>query len=134
MRGRFAALALAVALALAQLAAAQVWTPTISPEPIEDMLINAARWALRFAALFVIVTAIAKLVYGRIQTSTGMPGVTMRGYTEVWEALSSLFWFAVALVLLPFVLYVIASAGLLPGWVASLMSKVIEGLWNWSGG
>ncbi len=119
-------------LALSPVAQAQVWTPTINPQPVEEMLLSAARWALRLSALFTIGFSIAKLLYGRLQVGSGLPGVTMRGHQEVWEALSSLFWFAVALVALPFVLYVIASAGLLPQWVAGLMSRIIEGLWNWS--
>jgi uncharacterized membrane protein YhdT len=123
---------LVLLLALSPVAQAQVWTPTINPQPVEEMLLSAARWALRLSALFTIGFSIAKLLYGRLQVGSGLPGVTMRGHQEVWEALSSLFWFAVALVALPFVLYVIASAGLLPQWVASLMSRIIEGLWNWS--
>jgi uncharacterized membrane protein YhdT len=123
---------LVLLLALLPVAQAQVWTPTINPQPIEDMLLSAARWALRIAALYTIGFAIAKLLYGRAQVGSGLPGVTMRGHQEVWEAFSNLFWFALAIVLLPFFLYVVASAGLLPQWVAGLMSRIIEGLWNWS--
>jgi uncharacterized membrane protein YhdT len=123
---------LVLLLALSPVAQAQVWTPTINPQPLEDLLLSAARWALRLSALFTIGFAIAKLLYGRLQVGSGLPGVVTRGHQEVWEALSGIFWFAVALVALPFALYAIASAGLLPQWVASLMSRIIEGLWNWS--
>ena len=132
--GRRLALLLGVVLALLPVAAAEVWTPQINVAALEGILVEVARWALRISALIVITIAILKIVYGRIQVGAGLPGITMRGYSELWEGLTSVFWFAVSLIVLPFVVWALAVAGLLPGWVAELMSKIIEGLWSWGGG
>jgi hypothetical protein len=109
---------------------AEVWTPTLNPQPIEDMVIKVGVYAVRFGGILIIAFAIVKIIQGRVEAGTGISGIAARGHSTVFEAFTAIFWFGVILVLLPFFLYVIANIGLLPSYVAELMSKIIQNIWN----
>jgi hypothetical protein len=110
---------------------ADVWTPQLNDQPIEQFVTKIGVYAIRLGAILIIGFAVVKIIHGRIEASTGISGIASRGHISVYEAFSHLFWFGVALVLLPFFLYFIASAGLLPQYVANEMSKIIQNIWNW---
>jgi hypothetical protein len=109
---------------------AEVWTPTLNPQPIEDMIVKAGVWAVRIGAILIIGFAIVKIIQGRVEVGTGISGIASRGHSTVYEAFNAIFWFAVILVLLPFFLWIIAQAGLLPPYVAEQMSKIYQNIWN----
>jgi energy-converting hydrogenase Eha subunit G len=113
---------------------AQTWTPEVSVSPLREILVTALKWATYAAVIFIVVYAFMKLLYGRALAGSGAPGVASRGYSEKWEAFAGLVWFAVALVLFPFIIYIVARMGLLPPWVATEMSNVIKEIWYWSPG
>jgi hypothetical protein len=123
-------LTLAAPLALAQ----ETWTPQINVSPIRDFLVQVLKWTTYVAVLFTITYVVLKVLYGRALASTGAPGVASRGYTEKWEGLASLVWFAVAYIMLPFIIWIIAKVGALPPWVANEMANVIKEIWTWSPG
>jgi hypothetical protein len=123
-------LTLAAPLALAQ----ETWTPQVNVSPIRDFLVQVLKWTTYVAALFIITYVVLKVLYGRALASTGAPGVASRGYTEKWEGLASLVWFAVAYIALPFIIWIIAKVGALPPWVANEMANVIKEIWYWSPG
>jgi hypothetical protein len=123
------ALYIAVAL-LSPLAHADVWTPTLNPQPMEDMVVKVGVWAVRIGATLIIAFAIVKIIQGRVEAGTGISGIASRGHSTVYEAFNAIFWFAVILVLLPFFLWIIAQAGLLPPYVADTMSKIYQNIWN----
>ena len=125
---------LALLLARTVLAQAETWTPTVNISPIRDLLVSVLKWTTYAAVMFIIAYALLKLLYGRALAGSGAPGVASRGYTEKWEAFASIVWFAVALVLLPFVIYILAKIGVLPPWVATEMSNVIREIWYWAPG
>jgi hypothetical protein len=127
---RFALAASLAALVLAALAYAQVWTPPISPRPIEDMMVRVGVWAVRIGAILILIFAIVKIVQGRIEVSTGISGIASRGHSTVFEAFSAIFWFGVLLVLLPFLIWIMAEVGLLPPYVAQLMSEIYRNIFN----
>lgn len=127
--------ALLAALLLAPPALAQEpWTPTIDVKPIRDFAIQTLKWTTYAAVVFILVYALFKLLYGRALAGTGAPQVSSRGYAEKFEAFASIVWFAVALVALPFLIYLMAKIGLLPPWVAREMSSIIQEIWSWSPG
>jgi hypothetical protein len=109
---------------------ADVWTPTLNPQPIEDMVVRVGVWAVRLGAILIIGFAIVKIIQGRVEAGTGISGIASRGHSTVYEAFNAIFWFAVILVLLPFFLWIIAQAGLLPPYVADTMSKIYQNIWN----
>ena len=121
-------LALQASPALAQ----ESWVPTIDLSPVRDFAVQTLRWTTYAAVIFVIVYALFKLLYGRALASTGAPSVASRGYAEKFEALASIVWFAVALIALPFLIYLLSRIGVLPPWVAQEMASVIREIWNWS--
>ena len=134
MGGRRVALAASIAAlvlaALAPLAHAQVWTPTISPQPLENMVIRVGVWAVRIGALLILIFAVVKIIQGRVEVSTGISGIASRGHSTVFEAFSAIFWFGVLLVLLPFLIWIMAETGLLPPYVAQLMSEIYRNIFN----
>jgi hypothetical protein len=121
---------LAAPLALAQ----ETWTPQINVSPIRDFLVQVLKWTTYVAVLFIITYVALKVLYGRALASTGAPGVASRGYAEKWEGLASLVWFAVAYIMLPFIIWIVAKVGALPPWVANEMANVIKEIWYWSPG
>ena len=123
-------LTLAAPLALAQ----ETWTPQVNVSPVRDFAVQVLKWTTYVAVLFIITYVVLKVLYGRALASTGAPGVASRGYAEKWEGLASFVWFAVALVLLPFIIWIIAKVGALPPWVANEMANVIKEIWYWSPG
>jgi hypothetical protein len=123
-------LTLAAPLALAQ----ETWTPQINVSPIRDFLVQVLKWTTYVAVLFIITYVVLKVLYGRALASTGAPGVASRGYAEKWEGLASLVWFAVAYIMLPFIIWIVAKVGALPPWVANEMANVIKEIWYWSPG
>jgi hypothetical protein len=129
--GALLLLTLALPLALAQ---TETWTPSIDVKPIRDFAVQVLKWTTYAAVIFVITYAVFKLLYGRALAGSGAPGVASRGYTEKWEAFASLVWFAVALVALPFIIWIVAKVGLLPPWIANEMANVIKEIWYWSPG
>jgi hypothetical protein len=131
VRGRRVAVAASLAaLVLAALAHAQVWTPTISPKPIEDMVVRVGVWAVRLGAILILIFAVVKIIQGRAEVSTGISGIAARGHSTVFEAFSAIFWFGVLLVLLPFLIWIMAESGLLPPYVAQLMSEIYKNIFN----
>jgi hypothetical protein len=125
-------LTLALPPALAQ--GTETWTPTIDVKPIRDFAVQTLKWTTYAAVVFILVYALFKLLYGRALAGTGAPQVSSRGYAEKFEAFASIVWFAVALVALPFLIYLMAKIGLLPPWVAREMSSIIQEIWSWSPG
>jgi hypothetical protein len=109
---------------------ADVWTPTLNPQPVEDMVVKVGVYAVRAGATLIIIFAVVKIIQGRVEAGTGISGIASRGHSTVYEAFNAIFWFAVILVLLPFFLWIIASAGLLPPYVADEMSKIYQNIWN----
>jgi hypothetical protein len=127
--------ALSAALLSAPPALAQEpWTPTINLSPVRDFAVQTLKWTTYAAVIFILVYALFKLLYGRALAGTGAPQVSSRGYAEKFEAFTSIVWFAVALVALPFLIYLLAKIGLLPPWVAREMSSIIREIWSWSPG
>jgi len=132
---RAAAAALLTASLAAPLAMAQEpWTPSINLSPARDFAVQTLKWTTYAAVIFILVYALFKLLYGRALAGTGTPQVSSRGYAEKFEAFASIVWFAVALVALPFLIYILAKIGLLPPWVAREMSSIIQEIWSWSPG
>jgi hypothetical protein len=125
-------LTLALPPALAQ--GTETWTPTIDVKPIKDFAVQTLKWTTYAAVVFIITYAFFKLLYGRALAGSGAPGVASRGYAEKWEAFASLVWFAVALVALPFIIWIVAKVGALPPWVANEMASIIKEIWYWSPG
>jgi len=121
-------------LAHAALAQAETWVPEINIAPLRDFAVQLLKWTTYAAVVFILVYALLKLLYGRALAGSGAPGVATRGYAEKWEAFASVVWFAVALVLLPFVIYIVARIGALPPWVAQEMANIIREIWYWSPG
>jgi len=97
--------------------------PTPKPEEIEGPLFTATSALYLTLAVLTLVLAIIKILYGSVLKGTGAPGVSARGATEVMEGFLSLFWFLVAVVLLPWVIKFLADAQVIPGWIGK---KVIE--------
>jgi hypothetical protein len=110
--------------------AADVWTPTLNPTPLEDIVIRVGVYAIRIGALLIIAFAIVKIIQGRVEAGTGISGIASRGHSTVYEAFSAMFWFGVILVFVPFFLAIIAQIGLLPPYVAETMSKILQNIWN----
>jgi hypothetical protein len=59
-----------------------------------------------------------------------MPGVTMRGFSELWEALSGFFWLFVGLIVPPWVVFLASLANLVPPWLASQINDIFTGFWQ----
>lgn len=131
MRGKIRAFAmlLAALAATPRLALAQ-WTPEINISPIEQFAVKVLALATYLAVIFIIAYAFIKLLYGRALAGTGAPGVASRGYSEKWEALASIFWLALALVALPWIIWLIAQTGALPRWVADKMGSILQQIWT----
>ena len=109
---------------------ADVWTPTLNPQPVEDMVVKIGVLAVRLGAIIILGFAVVKIIQGRVEAGTGISGIASRGHSTVYEAFNAIFWFAVILVILPFFLWILASAGLLPPYVADTMSKIYQNIWN----
>jgi hypothetical protein len=124
-------------LLLAQAAApvlAQESIPSWVPQPQLDPVV---RWAKRILGLVIwastilmILLLIGKWSYGQALTRTGMPGVTMRGFSELWEALSGFFWLFVGLIVPPWVVFLASLANLVPPWLASQINDIFTGFWQ----
>lgn len=107
-----------------------VWTPTINPAPVEDMIIKAGVWSVRIGAMLLAGFALWKIVQGRVEAGTGISGIASRGHVNVYEAFTMILFFGLALVLLPFFIWILAQAGILPSYVAQLMSDIYRNVWN----
>jgi hypothetical protein len=121
-------------LALAAPLAQGTWAQ-IGASPVKSLLVQALKWATYTAVIFLITYAAFKLLHGRARACSGAPA---RGYREKFVPDARTVWFAVALVLLPFIIYILAKVGLLPpwlpSWVAQEMSDIIGEIWGWSPG
>lgn len=131
MRARLAIFALVlIAVALAARPALAQWTPQVNLSPLRDVLVTALAIITYISVLVVIVYSAAKLLYGRMLASTGAPGVAMRGYAEKFEAFTGIVWFCVAILLLPFIVYILAQMKVLPDWVAEEWGDIIREIWT----
>jgi hypothetical protein len=121
-------------LALAAPLAQGTWAQ-IGASPVKSLLVQALKWATYTAVIFIITYAAFKLLHGRARACSGTPA---RGYREKLKPFAHAVWFAVALVLLPFIIYILAKVGLLPpwlpSWAAQEMSDIIGEIWGWSPG
>jgi hypothetical protein len=130
---RAGALALLALLLLAQAALAQEipeWVPQPKLDPViawAKRILGVIIWAVSLLTLFVL---LVKWMYGHAVARTGVPGVSTRGYTEAWEALSGFIWFFIALIVPAWIAFFASLANLLPPWLASQISDIFIGFWR----
>lgn len=127
--------ALAVLSRALQVALAQSgrFFPGVDPTKLQETLIAWAVWATWGAAIVMLVYAMVKVVYGIFLAGSGIPAVSSRGYGEVFEGVKWPLIFGIALLVAPLVVYLLADAGMLPGWIADAMSEAFEAVWRGPG-
>jgi len=127
------ALLMLLALTLPELALAQEppeWVPRVKVDPLEKFARKLLGLATLLSVLYIIGFAFAKILLGRAYASSGAPGIASRGHSEMWEGFTAIVWFAAAVIALPWVVWLVGQAGLLPEWVVDKIGETLQYIWT----
>lgn len=118
--------------ALAIPALAQVPAPpSPSWDAVKEHLYTWTSAVYLIATIITIIIAVLKVIYGGTLRASGAPGIAVRGATELFEGFLGAFWYLLAIVVLPWVIYFLSVANVIPGWIASeVMQALLKIIWR----
>ncbi|MEM4455125.1 MAG: hypothetical protein QXT28_10465 [Thermofilaceae archaeon] len=99
--------------------------PTPDIGQIKDPLYTAISTLYLSLAILTVIIGVVKILYGGVLKGTGAPGISARGATEIIEGFLGIFWYLVAIVILPWVIYFLSLAKIIPPEVANEVQKAL---------
>ncbi|MEM4853515.1 MAG: hypothetical protein QXQ60_08100 [Thermofilum sp.] len=103
----------------------QVQPPQPDITPVKEPLYTAVSALYIALAILTVVIGVGKVLYGGVLKGTGAPGISARGASEMIEGFLGIFWYLVAIVILPWVIYFLSLARVIPPEVANEVQKAL---------
>ncbi|MEM4853188.1 MAG: hypothetical protein QXQ60_06455 [Thermofilum sp.] len=99
--------------------------PLPNIDDIKDPLYTAISALYISLAILTVIIGVVKILYGGVLKGTGAPGVSARGATEMIEGVLGIFWYLVAILILPWIIYFLSLGKVIPDEVAKEVQNAL---------